>query len=207
MKTQAIRNNESAKSTTITLLVAMIILCEFLLFTNSAHNPGIKTEMANSALLIPVNQPFFTNHVIHDLELNKLNERMKLTKAVIADETNTRKQPATKNTFSEAMKNDFLVAEIEPELEISVAKSITFPESASVALPSYHEIRNNPFIKEMKLQVADKINSEVELYALERKMEECLRVVVDEPLQIEFWMINKKCWCPEAHDMDLLADE
>jgi hypothetical protein len=38
------------------------------------------------------------------------------------------------------------------------------------------------------------------LYAFEKKIKEYLTIETELPLQLEEWMTDRKCWCPELRE-------
>jgi len=208
MKTQEFKNSESEKPVKLIMLVLMIIFCEILLTGNGA-NESKKTskEITGSNFVMPTQQISFSKTVNQQLEKEKLYLRMKLNEDAINRENEKMKNTASEVEFSMAKLNDYLIVEEEPEMNANDLKSIVFTETEPVELIAENELSNASFLENLKIQAFEKTREAVELYALEKRVREYLTTEIEKPMELEDWMTNKKCWCPELRETMALVEE
>ena len=207
MKTQEFKNNESVKTVNFIFLALMIIFCEILLSGNkSGELNKTSKELSSPDLEIPAQQICFSGTVAQELEKDKLYLKVKLNNEAIHRENERNQSRASEVEFSMAKMNEYLIAAEEPEMDINVAKSIVFYKDESIAPVNENELNNTNLLKELKFQASEKTREAVEFYALEKRVREFLTIENEKPLELEDWMINSKCWCPEVNESVSFAE-
>ena len=103
-------------------------------------------------------------------------------------------KPTSNNSL--AQLKAYLVEETEPKLKLKDVESILFPDEAE----QNNRITNDLALQAMKTEASRITDSIVNSYAFQTKIFEFLTVEQEKPLQLEDWMINSKCWCPEFEE-------
>ena len=200
MKTQEITNNETVKSSNLIMLFSMIVICEIFLLTSGAGKSNHSYDEMTPNLAIPMQQFSFSKIVHQELETEKLNLKMKLTEKKIGSENEIRVCSNSGIENAMARLNEYLIAEKEPELDVNAVQSIIFPVIEMDDSKETADASNATFVKELKIQASEKARMDVEIYVFEKKLRDYLTVEKEIPLELEDWMINKKCWCPELKE-------
>jgi hypothetical protein len=207
MKTQEFKNNESVRTANFIFLILMIIFCQILLSGNkSGELNKTSKELSGPEFEIPAQQICFAVTVAQELEKDKLNLKIKFNNEAINHEIERINNRASAVEFSMAKMNEYLIAAEEPEMNINVAKSIIFHEDESVVPVNENELNNKNLLMELKFQASEKTREAVEFYALEKRVREFLTIENEKPLELEDWMINNKCWCPEVNESVSFAE-
>lgn len=184
MKTQVFKNSEASKSSNSMMVLTMIIFGTiFLIAASKMHlqfgssSSTFRKQYENEQLLLKMNQP--ENAVIRD------NNAIDIATADLK--------------ISMEKMYEYLIPEIEPELEVDKFKSMSFPEFEPVILTSESILNNDHFLKNLKIQAKENTDDAVDYYALEKKVKEYLNVETEQPLKLENWMTDENCLCPEKH--------
>ncbi len=185
----------------------MIIFCEILFAASkSGELKKLSKELPGSNYEIPKQQISFSGTVTQELEKDKLYLKMKLNEETVNRENERIKNTASKFEFSMAKMNEYLIAADEPEMDLNVAKSIIFNDTETAIMVNENGLKNKNLLVELKFHASEKTKAAVELYALEKKIREYLTIETEKPLELEDWMINSKCWCPENHESVSFAE-
>ena len=207
MKTQELKNKESVKSTNLVILVIMIFFCQILLLTSgSSKSNQSSTEINKQKFLTPIHQEFLSQTVVQKLEKDKLFQNMKMNEMAINREIEKNNRKTLEAEFSAAKMNTYLIEENEVELDVNVAQSIIFPDEETIAINADNEFDTDIQLMELKAKAFEKTRLAVEFYALEKKMQAYLIVETEKPLEIEEWMTDAKCWCPELRESTTFAE-
>ena len=207
MKTQEFKNSETVKSSNLIMLFSMIVICEILLFTSGAGKSNHASDEMTPKFVIPIQQISFSTIVNQELEKEKLYSGMKLKEKSLNSNIEICQNPNPGNEFTMAKLNEYLILEKEPALDVNTVQSIVFPVIETADSKAVAEVSNSGFLKELKIQASEKVRMEVEIYAFERKLREYLAVEKEIPMELEDWMINKKCWCPELKESLAFSEE
>jgi hypothetical protein len=160
--------------------------------------PELTVSYANS-IVFPDVEPIV---LTADKEFNKDNFLKELQ-----IQANEKTRDAVENYAFEKKIREYLTPENEPELEASDVISIVFPDVDPVTLTADNEFNKDNFLKDLQIQANEKTREAVEYYALEKKIRKYLTIETEPPLQLEDWMTNRKCWCPELPEAIALKEE
>jgi len=192
MKTQVFKNSETASTSNLLMLAAMIILSGILLNANNKKSSFSGNSFSKS---------------ITKQENEKLLLNTKPLDEAVTSENVTFKNTASEIEFSMEKLHEFLIPENEPELTVSIANSIVFPEVNTDKLSAENKLVNSDnFLLNLKHQANEKTRDAVEYYAMEKKVREFLSIETEKPLCLEDWMLNRKCWCPELQEAMALSE-
>jgi len=192
MKTQVFKNSETASTSNLLMLAAMIILSGILLNANNKKSSFSGNSFSKS---------------ITKQENEKLLLNTKTLDEAVTSENVTFKNTASEIEFSMEKLHEFLIPENEPELTVSIANSIVFPEVNTDKLSAENKLVNSDnFLLNLKHQANEKTRDAVEYYAMEKKVREFLSIETEKPLCLEDWMLNRKCWCPELQEAMALSE-
>ena len=185
MKTQVFKNIETTAISNLLVLAAMIILSGILLFANNYRQSLLKNRSFNEHSK-PAIETFYLNSII--------------TEEAVSAEDETIQNPASETKFSMAKLQEYLIPENEPELTISIANSIVFPEVNTGKFSAENNtVNNDNFLLNLKHQANEKTREAVEYYVMEKKVKEFLSIETEKPLCLEDWMLNRKCWSGELN--------
>ena len=192
MKTQVFKNSETAATSNLLMLAAMIILSGILLNANNKKSSFSGNSFSKS---------------ITKQENEKLLLNSKPLDEAVTSENVTFKNTASEIEFSMEKLHEFLIPENEPELTVSIANSIVFPEVNTDKLSTeINTVNSDNFLLNLKHQANEKTRDVVEYYAMEKKVREFLSIETEKPLCLEGWMLNRKCWCPELQEAMALSE-
>jgi hypothetical protein len=177
MKTQVIKNSETVKSSNFKMFVSMIVFGGLLLFA-ATNKPSL---FGNSSLNVQSKPDYFNNKTI--------------------------KNPAPESDFSMAKMQAYLIPEIEPELNVSFANSIVFPDAETVVLTADNALSNDYFLKDLQIQASEKTSEAVEYYAFKKKIKEYLSIETEMPLELEDWMMDEIYWNYKLNKARVLTEE
>ncbi|GEM_PF-4114399 len=195
MKTIEIKKEDSTRPIILIILLVMIVFAQVLfemrpveIHTVSAEKNELKQEMSNQPTIL---SPKPDQNPETGTLANFITARDKMTKQENEDNVNS------ENKYSIAKMNSYLVVEPEPGLEFEEVMSIAFVDEGFK-----ESITETDFqLQAMKSEAVQKTESEVNLYAFEKLVNECLIAEKETPLQIENWMIDSKCWCSEYEEI------
>jgi hypothetical protein len=187
MKTTEIKKQESSATLHFIVVLMLIFFCQAILLTIGAGESKRSTNELNELSFL---KPPVESIEMQDANQNHGDYRVE---APVKEHNMTTGQ---NTSFSMAKMRAFLVPEPEQELELNEINSIIFPGEVKNKTNTQIDLQ----FMEMKAEASKKTDMEVSLYALERKAQECLVVEKENPLQLEDWMINSKCWCPESEE-------
>jgi hypothetical protein len=192
MKTQVFKNSETAATSNLLMLATMIILSGILLIANNKESSFSGNSFSKS---------------ITKQENEKLLLNTKPLDEAVTSENVTFKNTASEIEFSMEKLHEFLIPENEPELTVSIANSIVFPEVNTDKLSTeINTVNSDNFLLNLKHQAKEKTRDAVEYYAMEKKVREFLSIETEKPLCLEDWMLNRKCWCPELQEAMALSE-
>ena len=193
MKTQLFKNSETAATSNLLMLATMVILSGILLIANNKESSFSGNSFSKS---------------ITNQENEKLLPNTKTMDEAIIKENEKVNNPASEIEFSMAKMHEYLIPENEPELTVSIANSIVFPEVKTDELSAENStVNSDNFLLNLKQQANEKTSEAVEYYAMEKKVKEFLIIETEKPLCLEDWMLNRKCWCGEPDETFALAKE
>jgi hypothetical protein len=186
----------------------MILFCEILLLgSGSGESKNSSAEINGLEFLMPIQQKIFSNTVAPDLEKGKLFQNSNLKEKAINLENEKIMNKETEAEFSMEKMNAYLINEAEPALDLELAHLIVFPDLETVEFNAENEIKNDIQLAELKAEALAKTNADVEIYAFEKKIRDYLIVEKEESLELEDWMTDAKCWCPELRETMALAEQ
>lgn len=208
MKTKKLINKETVVSSNLIMLIVMILFCEILLLASgSGESKNSSAEINGQEFLTPIQQKIFSNTVATDLEKEKLFQNINLRGKAIKRENEKMMSKEKEAEFSMEKMNACLIKEAEPALDLELVHLIVFPDLETVEFNAENEIKNDIQLAELKAEALAKTNADVEYYAFEKKMRDYLFVEKEESLEVEDWMTDAKCWCPELRETMALAEQ
>jgi len=179
MKTQVFKNSESVKSSNSTMVFTVIIFGTIFLFAANK----MQTQPGSSSSNL---QKRFE----YELPLVKMNQ----PEIAVSNDNNVIDITTANLNFSMEKMYEYLIPDIEPELEIGKLNSFVFPEFEQVILNSENSLKTDNFLKVLKKQAREKTNEAAEYYAFEKKLKELLVTETDSKLEIEEWMLSEELW-------------
>ncbi|HSH19007.1 MAG TPA: hypothetical protein VLA03_01065 [Draconibacterium sp.] len=208
MKTKKLINKEAVVSSNLIMLIGMILFCKILLLANgSGESRNSSAEINKPEFLMPIQQKIFSNTVTPDLEKEKLFQNINLKEKAVNCENEKIVSKEADAEFSMEKMNAYLINEAEPALELELVQLIVFPDLETVEFNAEYEIENDIQLAELKAEALAKTKADVEIYAFEKKIRDYLIVEKEESLELEDWMTDAKCWCPELRETMALAEQ
>jgi len=192
MKTQVLKNNETGNASNSMMITTLIIFGCLLLYATNKINPQFGNSSSNS-------QKKYVNEELVTITDNQEN--------ALSSSRNAGELVNSIDQFSMGKMQEYLIAENEPELEIGEVLSIKFPDVEPVELTTDYASGNDQFLNDLKIQASEKTNKTLELLALEKKMKEYLTIETEQPLQLENWMTDEKCWCRSLQEPTALTEK
>lgn len=151
---------------------------QFAILVNSEENDNA-SEKQNMSFMISMKGFCFANEVNQNLETDKLIAR---NKNILYSKRNS--QITELNLLADKL-SEYLVPEIEPELELKVF-AITDEQ------PTENIYVNNEYLENLRETKVAEIEN---FYAMQLKFEEYLIEEIEPPLELEKWMCDENCWC------------
>lgn len=179
MKTQVFKNSESAKSSNSTMIFTLIIFGTIFLFVANKMQKQPGSSSSNLMKGFEYDQP-----------LVKMNQ----PDITVSNDNNVIDIKTADMKFSMEKMYEYLIPDIEPELEVGKLNSFVYPEFEQVIFISENALKTDYFLKDLKKQAREKTNEAAEYYAFEKKVKEFLVAETDGKLEIEEWMLSEKLW-------------
>jgi hypothetical protein len=197
MKTQKLKNSETLKAINLIVLLMAIFFIEIMVLTNGSRE-SVKPvfEVMELELMTPIYPGYLPQPITENLENENIFQNKNLREKAIVRETKNNMVNSDKE-FSMAKLKFYLNQDVDPVLSLNDALSIEFPENEMMPVSELVDIKNDQQLKELKAMADIKTNEAVENYAFVKKLQEYLVLEKEKPLELETWMTDEKCWCPE----------
>lgn len=169
MKTQAFKNSETYNQGGTFTLIALLI------FSAAVYTVAFNIRAALEK-----------NYTINNSNTGTLVNELPATSTA---ENIMAEQPVTSAASSTALYQEYLVPALEQTFNITDATLIRFPETTSV------ESYNDQFITELRALANAKIEEAMLVYELQASLKEFAEPEAEQPLALENWMTDEKCWC------------
>lgn len=173
MKTQVFKHSET-KSSNSMMVLTMIIFAVILFYAATKMQSHFKSSTMVLQKKFVTEEPF-----------------SKMYRQVNSASRNNAIETATSGVdYMMEKMTEYLIPEVEPQLEVSEFTSISFSEFEPTLIQK-NTLNNDLFLNDLKMQASQKTNEAVEYYALEKKLSEFLIADPENKLEIEEWMIRE----------------
>lgn len=197
MKTQKLKNSETLKAINLIVLFMAILFIEITVLTNASRE-SVKPvfEVMELEFMTPIYPSYLPQPITENLENENLFQNKNLREKAIVRETKNHTVITTKE-FSMAKLKTYLKQDVDPVLSLKDVQTIEFREYEVMPVSELVDIKNDKQLLELKSMANKKTNEAVKNYAFVKELQEYLVLEKEEPLELEKWMTDEKCWCPE----------
>lgn len=201
MKTQKLKNSEELKSINLIFLLIAIFIIEVMVLTSgSRESTKPYFERMEQNFMPKIDPIIFSQPIALKLESENLYQNIKLREKATIREIERNNAMNFDKEFSMAKLKTYLIKEADPALSINDVQSIQFPEYKATPINSSFYFKNDKQLLELKAAAYEKTLASLQIYTFEKKLQEYLVVEKEKPLELEKWMTDEKCWCPELRE-------